>query len=80
LRISLTDEEYDAILLSLENMLERALENQTSKARGAGASIGANEPLELEGTADTRASVWPSPETITAAIEKLVEAWLEGPE
>ena len=77
--VTLSDEEYDAVLLSLEHTLERAIARGRGTARGGGSHIGADEPLDL---AETEASdyVWPSPANISTAIQKLVDARLDGHE
>ena len=74
--ISLTDEEYDAVLLSLEHTLERSIAAQPGRSRDGGDSIGANEPLDVT-EEEQSAAVWPSSASITSAIEKLVDARLE---
>ena len=75
LRITLTNEEFDALSYVLEHAYERALESYEPLSRGSGEQVSSEEVLPVYSREEKPVSP-PSPQVIKSLEEKLTDAWL----
>ena len=74
LRITLSDEEFDALSYVLAHAYERALEGYNSSARGSGNQVSTDEPLPTLSPEEKPFSP-PSAQVIKSLEEKLIDGW-----
>ncbi len=73
--VELTDEEVQLLLFCLEHTEQWAREYRPRR-RGEGGLIGADEPLPP----NDPPPAWGQPDAMARLAERLVEAWLDGPD